>query len=297
MEYFLMTEEQRTGPFTEEEVHARVRAGGVNARTLVWHKGLDKWRPFSDVFAEPPEPVYWFAMIDNRHAGPMTPQVFWSQVAAGQITPETPVWRAGMTSWQPLGETAETPPSLSSPRPCPQAKQAPALSRGASARFDGIAPPFKYGGFWIRLLAIILDTVLLWAILMFVLVVLDALLIGTAKMTAGPSPSQEAIVAFFALGMLGMIGIFLALLVTAFLYPVLTTWWLGGTLGKLICGLRVVGSDGEVLSLLRCTARELAKGIISNSLTAGIGFLVAAFTAEKTALHDLICNTRVVRKR
>ena len=63
------------------------------------------------------------------------------------------------------------------------------------------------------------------------------------------------------------------------------------TLGKRIMGIYVGNRNGSKLSALRSTARALAS--ILTAFTLGLGFLLIIFTKEKTALHDLICNTRV----
>jgi len=51
--------------------------------------------------------------------------------------------------------------------------------------------------------------------------------------------------------------------------------------------------DGDRISMLRSFGRELAKLI--SALPLGIGFLIAAFTSRKQALHDMIASTLVVR--
>jgi uncharacterized RDD family membrane protein YckC len=63
------------------------------------------------------------------------------------------------------------------------------------------------------------------------------------------------------------------------------------TFGKRIMGIYVGNRDGSKLSAAKAIARSLA-GLFS-AATLGLGYLPIIFTAEKTALHDLICNTRV----
>ena len=63
------------------------------------------------------------------------------------------------------------------------------------------------------------------------------------------------------------------------------------TPGKRIMNIYVGTRDGQKLSVNRCFARFFAS-ILSSALF-GIGFLMIAFTKEKTALHDIICDTRV----
>jgi uncharacterized RDD family membrane protein YckC len=63
------------------------------------------------------------------------------------------------------------------------------------------------------------------------------------------------------------------------------------TLGKRIMGIYVGNPDGSRLSALKSVVRALAS--ILTVFTFGLGFLLVVFTKEKTALHDIICNTRV----
>ncbi len=63
------------------------------------------------------------------------------------------------------------------------------------------------------------------------------------------------------------------------------------TPGKRIMNIYVATKDGQKLSLNRCFARFFAS--LLSGILFGIGFLMVAFTKEKTALHDLLCNTRV----
>lgn len=63
------------------------------------------------------------------------------------------------------------------------------------------------------------------------------------------------------------------------------------TLGKSLMGIYVGNRDGSRLSWQKSLMRALASMLTSATL--GLGFLLVIFTKEKTALHDIICNTRV----
>jgi uncharacterized RDD family membrane protein YckC len=60
------------------------------------------------------------------------------------------------------------------------------------------------------------------------------------------------------------------------------------------CKLRIVTAQGEKLSYIHALARCISKLI--SLFTCLIGFIIAAFDAEKRALHDRICGTRVLRQ-
>ena len=66
-------------------------------------------------------------------------------------------------------------------------------------------------------------------------------------------------------------------------------------LGKRMMGVAVTDLDGERLSFRRASARHFAKFI--SIATFFLGFVLAAFTARKQALHDLLVRSLVVRAR
>lgn len=66
------------------------------------------------------------------------------------------------------------------------------------------------------------------------------------------------------------------------------------TLGKMAFGIKVTDLEGERISFLRATGRHFAAWVSAILLL--IGFLMAAFTERKQALHDQMAGTLVVRK-
>ena len=68
----------------------------------------------------------------------------------------------------------------------------------------------------------------------------------------------------------------------------------GRTVGKWATGLRVETASGEPLGFGRALLRHTA-GYLLSLLTLGVGFLVAAFSRDGRALHDLVAGTVVVR--
>ncbi len=85
-------------------------------------------------------------------------------------------------------------------------------------------------------------------------------------------------------------------------YP---SWWLyfalmesssaQGTVGKKVMGIRVTDLQGQPISFGHATGRHFSAFITQMTFT--IGFLMAAFTARKQALHDMIASTLVVNSR
>ena len=66
------------------------------------------------------------------------------------------------------------------------------------------------------------------------------------------------------------------------------------TIGKRAVGLYVLRPDGSKLGPGRAFARYWAP--ILSALILFIGFLMVAFREDKRALHDLICDTVVVKR-
>ena len=68
----------------------------------------------------------------------------------------------------------------------------------------------------------------------------------------------------------------------------------GATLGKMALGLRIVRVDGTQLSFGRATARHFAKYMVTPMVPLAIGYIMAAFTNRKRALHDILADTLVI---
>jgi len=128
----------------------------------------------------------------------------------------------------------------------------------------------NYGGFWIRFVAYLVDSLIVT--IGFVGVML----------------------------LIGVMGLELAGAEVIFLVFAILYWALmqsskrQATIGKSLCGLKVGGPNGERISVGRALGREAAK--IISSLTMLIGFVIAAFTRNKQALHDFVASTYVVRE-
>ncbi|HZZ36034.1 MAG TPA: RDD family protein [Caulobacteraceae bacterium] len=127
----------------------------------------------------------------------------------------------------------------------------------------------NYGGFWIRFLALVVDSLI---------VGIGFFLIVTLLGVMGLELFSPELILFV-----------MGLLYWAFMQASARQ----ATYGKSLVGLKVTGSNGERLSIARALAREVAK--ILSSLTFLIGYVLAAFTKRKQALHDLIASTYVVR--
>ena len=68
------------------------------------------------------------------------------------------------------------------------------------------------------------------------------------------------------------------------------------TVGKRAFGLYVVRTDGSRVGFARALARHVLTSLSAN-LTLGFIFLVVLFREDRRGVHDLICDTVVIRRR
>ena len=66
------------------------------------------------------------------------------------------------------------------------------------------------------------------------------------------------------------------------------------TVGMWVCRLRVLRTDGSRVGVVRALARYLAS--VLSMLPLGYGYVLITFREDKRALHDIICDTVVIRR-
>lgn len=158
------------------------------------------------------------------------------------------------------------------------------------------ATSYEYAGFWMRFAAAFID----WAILSVAGMILVPLLyllgiVGAlfgAGLGALVGGSEGAAISAFGAALL---VVFLAgLLINWLYYALMERSKLQGTLGKMALGIIVVDENGERITFDRATKRYFAKYL--SGLIFFIGFVMAAFTQRKQALHDIMAGCLVVEK-
>ena len=98
----------------------------------------------------------------------------------------------------------------------------------------------------------------------------------------------SVVVATFGMGV--TLGFFAPWLYEAFM---MSSEW-QATVGKRAMSIVVTDIDGKRMSFARATGRHFAKYV--SALLLGIGFIIAAFTARRQALHDMIAETLVIKR-
>lgn len=146
----------------------------------------------------------------------------------------------------------------------------------------------RYGGFWRRFVAAFIDGVIMNIAFSIIGSFLGMSLAMTSMMTRGqPNP--------FAMAS-AMSGAMLVSMALGWLYSAaMESSSLQATVGKLAVGVVVTDLNGERISFGRATGRYFAKFL--SAMIFMIGYIMAAFTDRKQALHDMIAGTLVYKTR
>ena len=177
----------------------------------------------------------------------------------------------------------------------------PGTPFSATPPHDAGALAWYYAGFWWRVLAWFID-----AMALSVVNWLFGLATGLRQLGLSTTPSDSGAVSnvAYSSGMSVAMPSFhvvgggltlLTILVNLAYYSLFEASRLQATPGKLACRLRVADEAGRRIGLGRAVGRNLAKFV--SALTAGVGFLMVAWTRRKQGLHDLIASTLVLRRR
>ncbi len=272
MNWFYAQNGQQAGPVADEELAHLVQSGIITPGTLVWHSGLASWQPYAAVSATLPAPT-GSAVAVGGGAAPAAGggQAVCSQ--CGGVFPADEVVRVGDHD-----VCARCKPVLLQK-----------LQQGVTnAGVFGVQGT-RFAGFWIRFAAAILDGLIKWPVSLLLNLAFTFVLKGMNIAAFDPQHPRfdRDILAVFG-------GYYLLILVLTAAYNGFCLSRFGGMPGMLICGLRAIRPDGQRISFLRGMARYFAA--ILSSMILGIGYLFIAFDEQKRALHDYICDTRVVYK-
>lgn len=220
---------------------------------------------------------------DGQNYGPYSLDEARQYLASGNLIDTDLAWFEGAANWMPL---SQVPGIAAQPRPAaapvraaaPVAIAAPDPAT-AGPPHDGDPAARRPAGFWKRVLATVVDYVVIVAI-----AVVLGLVIGLVLAVSGLSEGGiEAVSNLFGL----VFGIVY--------YAALESSAWQGTVGKYVVGIVVTDNDGNRISFLRAFGRYFAR-ILSLIPLFG-GFLIAAFTRRKQALHDFVAGTLVLNRR
>jgi uncharacterized RDD family membrane protein YckC len=252
----------------------------------------------------------YYVVKDGQRVGPLSDEEFQNRILSGEIGPDTLIWQAGMADWKRYAEhsglEAPPPPEIS-PKPtfltgptgvCAECGNTfvrdelvsiagASVCAGCKPLFlqrirEGASLPsaYRYAGFWIRVVAKFVDGMILGAMGLAVQLGIFGTSLGMAPQPGEVNFGPTAL--SWGLGM--VIGVS---------YAVFFLGKFGATPGKMAVGIKVIRSDGAPITYGRAAGRFFAEYL--SLLTIYIGYIMAGFDEEKRALHDHICDTRVVK--
>jgi uncharacterized RDD family membrane protein YckC len=148
-----------------------------------------------------------------------------------------------------------------------------------------------YAGFWRRFAAHVLDNIIVGLVVLggiiFLGAVFSVIAAVTGKEAGEPQVSDSAGIALGLVLWLLYLGGFVAY------YAGMESSSLQATLGKMALGIKVTDLHGRRISFLRAFGRLAGKMV--SYMILYIGFIMAAFTERKQALHDMMAGTLVVK--
>ncbi|MFT3831452.1 MAG: RDD family protein [Opitutaceae bacterium] len=256
----------------------------------------------------------WYYAVSNQRLGPVSEEEFGALVINGTITPSTLVWRQGMNDWLPYAQTTAGGAAPDDPdsavcavsgKRYPKSQMLQYEGRWVSAEHrdvffqrlrEGLNPaaadtmpgPYGYAGFWIRFVARIIDGLAVGFVNMLIVFPMAFLFGMYTASNRGTTPNLALVIGFQVVTNL-----------LSFAMAIGYELWMirkyDATLGKMALGLKLLRADGAKLGKGRIVGRYFAHFV--SGITLLIGYMMAGWDDEKRALHDRICDTRVIRTR
>lgn len=155
----------------------------------------------------------------------------------------------------------------------------------------------QYAGFWLRLVALIID-VLIIAFLESIIFIPLLVALGFSFFGSASELDMEdsGNIVGLILGIVAVAGAYwiLATTIQILYFSFMESSKNQATIGKMAVGIKVTDMNGDRLDFTKAFLRNLCK-LISN-FTMAIGYIMAGFTEKRQALHDLIAGALVVKK-
>jgi uncharacterized RDD family membrane protein YckC/Tfp pilus assembly major pilin PilA len=236
------------------------------------------------------ESKWYYLDSDRKQNGPVTADVIRNALREGRVVDTTLVWRDGLANWLPIRQLASelgiSPAPASPPSPDNIAANVD-VGPGypppddQRTRVRAAAADVVPAGFIRRWAALFLDSLILGIPLAIVagIVAIPLGLFSAGRGDAAGSMAQGVYYLFY-------------LIVAPLYYAGMESSVHQATLGKRALGIKVTDDEGRRISFGHALGRWFAASL--SYLTLYIGFLMAAFTERKRALHDMVAGTLVV---
>lgn len=274
--FYSLVPGQQEGPVDSDDLALLHADGQLRPDSLVWREGLSAWTPWREVMAEVlPAAAAVQAVALQAAAAPA------SALPAAGFPAEAPAPTAVAAA--PVDDGALRPYAIAEPVASPYAPPKSRLDERTQTAVHG--HHVVYAGFWKRFAAWFIDSIVIGIASMIIAIPIGVLV---ALAPGGDIGSLQDSGAFDLLGQL--------------VSWLLSAWYFGwmyasshqASLGKMAVGIKVVRGDGEALLFWRGFWRTFAQ--IVSGIILLIGYIMAAFTERRQALHDLMCDTLVVDK-
>jgi uncharacterized RDD family membrane protein YckC len=149
--------------------------------------------------------------------------------------------------------------------------------------------PVAYAGFWLRLAAYLIDSILLGiAVGIFIFMPL------LAQSGAGEMSPESFWALYMDTSRQGIARRLLVVMAAWLYWALLESSALQATPGKRMLGLFVTDLQGRRISFARASGRFFGKAISGFLLLAG--YILAGFTEKKQALHDMLAGCLVLKR-
>lgn len=240
-----------------------------------------------------PLDAMWYLSGETEALGPYPGSAIRDMIERGSVDRLTNVAMVGAKEWIALGDVPYFASFLRA-----VVRTGGNVSAGGGEA-DAARSEIAYAGFWIRLLACIVDGTLLAVTLMFGDVILAVAFAVTMMLSHGPSAFAGEIstiawnILFLASLAILRIPFALLNLIIIFLYPIyfVRGRWQASP-GKRLFGIHLHRVRGGRVSGWLALGRYF--GYVLSAIPVGVGFLMIGWNSQKKALHDIVCGTRVV---
>ena len=234
--------------------------------------------------APPPHPFdeRWYVRTENETLGPYEGWRVKELIEQGQIGRQTLIAQVGAAEWSavkdiPVFDTlvrAEAGAGTRQPVP-----------RAATPRVEigGV----RYAGFWIRVLAYIIDYVIINVIVVVISGIVGLIIGLTAGLIANRQGEQATLPGFA-----GGVGAVIAIVLVVLYYVKFNSGAWQATPGKRLVGIHLITVTGEPISGWLAFGRYFA--YMLSGLPLCLGFMWVGWNEEKKGFHDMVCGTRVI---
>ena len=220
----------------------------------------------------------WHYSHDGTQQGPVTEDEIKGMISAGSVKPSDLVWCDGMAGWEPVSSVAELMPAANTNELAAHAAPVAAASMSAYVEDSTLSQAVVYSGFWRRVAASLIDSVILGVVGAILGIVL-----GIAMVSGGTDDTEVVELTG------NVVGIFLGWLY----YALMESSSKQATIGKMVMGIKVTDLEGNQISFARASGRHFGK--IISSLILAIGYLMMLWTEKKQTLHDKMAGCLVVK--